>query len=253
MDESISEKVKNQLVESSKLLFGEKAQLCIVDPKAVIPLKKNARYMSKPMFDQLSENIKDDGFLSSVPLCQELKNGRFEVLSGNHRVQAAIRAGLERILIIVIPPQSHSHKVAIQLSHNALEGEDDSDLLADIWSGIIDWDDKLYSGLDSEFFEELDPVEFQAFSSSRPETRRIVLWFLSEEVETLDALLREADAAAVSDDFYLVPAQKFDELFNALISIKKLHNIKNTATAFMWLMNQLKEKAVFEGLDQNSE
>ena len=81
--------------------------------------------MRKAVFEQLTENIRRDGYLSSVPLCQELEGGDLEVLSGNHRVQAAIAAGVEQILVIVIPENASPRKIAIQLSHNSLTGEDD--------------------------------------------------------------------------------------------------------------------------------
>ena len=44
-----------------------------------------------------------------------------------------MRASVKRILVIVLARQSKGRKVSIQLSHNALQGNDDRDLLAELW------------------------------------------------------------------------------------------------------------------------
>ncbi|MFQ5731912.1 MAG: ParB N-terminal domain-containing protein [Planctomycetaceae bacterium] len=249
MAETLSEELNQQLAETSRVIFGDKARLRVVDPKDVQLLKKNARYMKKSVFDQLTANIEHDGFLSSVPLCQELGDGRLEALSGNHRVKAAIRAGVERIAVIVLPRQSQNRKLSIQLSHNALTGDDDKDLLAELWCGIQGLDEKLYSGLDSELVDDLDSSRFLGFSPARPQCRRLVLWFLPEEVAALDELLDEAAAEAAADETYAAPAEHYERLVDALAKTKQLQNIKNTAVAFMWLLNRLSGGLVFERLD----
>lgn len=75
------------LQAASKLLFGQGMELRIVNPKTLTLLKENARYFKKATFQQLTENIKNDNRLSSVPLC--LQDGEtLEVLSGNRRILA---------------------------------------------------------------------------------------------------------------------------------------------------------------------
>ncbi|MBT4867978.1 MAG: ParB N-terminal domain-containing protein [Planctomycetaceae bacterium] len=253
MDKTLSDGFNGRLTEVSQLLFGEKAKLTIVDPRKLILLKKNARYMQKPMFDQLTSNIERDGFLSSVPLCQEKEDGRLEVLSGNHRVKAAIRADISQIMVIAIPQQTKNRKVAIQLSHNALEGLDDHDILAELWNGLENLNDQLYSGLDTEFISNFDPVEFHGFSAAQPQSKCLVLWFLPEEIESMDDLLLEAEVAAAADRVYLAPVNRYEELFEALVQTKKFRNIKNTSVAFMWLMNRLIDRTVFDGLGTDDE
>lgn len=101
-------------------------KLDLVNPREIILLDKNARYMTQEMFDNLVSNIKKDGGLSSLPLCYREPDGRLLVLSGNHRVQAAVHAGLEEVLILVIDKElTRQEQVAVQLSHNAIEGRDD--------------------------------------------------------------------------------------------------------------------------------
>lgn len=77
----------------SKALYGDALTLAVMDPKDISLLKKNARILKKDVFQQLTANIGRDKRLSSVPLCHRLSDGRVEVLSGNHRVQASVEAG----------------------------------------------------------------------------------------------------------------------------------------------------------------
>ena len=91
-------------------------------------LAKNARYMAEPEFNRLVENLRRDGVLTSLPLVY-----RGEVLSGNHRVQAALKAGILTADVIEIETElSEEQQRAIQLSHNALTGKDDPNLLREI-------------------------------------------------------------------------------------------------------------------------
>lgn len=251
MAKAVSEQLNQRLAETSQALFGERARLRIVDPKDVRLVGKNARYMNKQAFDQLASNIEHDGFLSSVPLCHELEDGALEALSGNHRIKAAVRAGVERILVIALPRQADSRKTAIQLSHNALQGNDDRDLLAELWAGLESLDEKLYSGLDSETVSDLNEARLAGFSPAQPRTMRVILWFLPEEVTALDELLDEAEAETTADPRYVAPAAHYNLLIEALKQVKQSQNIKNTAVAFMWLMNRLAGKTVFDAIEPN--
>jgi hypothetical protein len=78
-------------------------------------LKKNARYMAEPEFNRLVENLRRDGVLTSLPLVY-----RGEVLSGNHRVQAALKAAIVQADVIEIETELSEEQRACWLSHNAL-------------------------------------------------------------------------------------------------------------------------------------
>ncbi len=222
-------------------MYGDKAELRMVDPRSLILLKHNARFMRRSQFEQLRNNVERDGMLSSVPLCHTLPDQNLEVLSGNHRAKAAIQADLLRILVLVIPFQGQDEKIAKQLSHNAIAGEDDKQILASLWSEIQGIEQKLYSGLDSETIAELEKISFSAFNAEQVRTEQITLWFLPEEVQDLDKLLDSALPHLVSQEIYAAPLAKYQKLFDALVKIKRLGKIKNTAVAFAWLIDKLQE------------
>ena len=241
MAEQVSQDVNDLLRQISREVYeGSNIELRVVDPKGIRLLQKNARYMSKATFDQLTHNVRGDGFLSSVPLCHTLPDGSLECVSGNHRVQSAIAADIERLVVIVIlETLDESRKVAIQLSHNALVGQDDQQLLAELYAEITDLEHQLYSGIDAAEIDALPQVDFQAFNAEPVRTEKVVLWFVPEEVNEIETLLGEAAEFARADTVYLAPMEKYEEIFRALADTKKFKNIKNTAVAFLLLANEL--------------
>lgn len=86
-----------------------------IDPRELKLLKMNARFMRHEEFQRLVANIKRDGQLTSAPFaCLDPADGKYEVLSGNHRVQAAISAGLETIPCIITDDEmSEEQRIAI--------------------------------------------------------------------------------------------------------------------------------------------
>ena len=72
-----------------------------IDPRELKLLKLNARYMRHEEYQRLVANIKRDGQLTSAPFA--CKDGdKYLVLSGNHRTQAAIAAGLKSIPALLL-------------------------------------------------------------------------------------------------------------------------------------------------------
>ena len=118
-DEALGKR-NEELAAVSADLFGDAMRLMVVKPESLTLLKDNARFFKRETFRQLRDNIAADKRLSSVPLCYRYPDGKLEVLSGNHRVQASIEAGIPLIMVLVsvvltlisglIPAQSAAKK-----------------------------------------------------------------------------------------------------------------------------------------------
>lgn len=94
--------------------------------------EKNARVMPGVQLKRLARNIARDGMLSSAPLVYGKR-----IISGHHRVKAALEAGIEEATCLCIQGKiSEDRLTAIQLSHNALVGEDDPVILAEMLSNL---------------------------------------------------------------------------------------------------------------------
>lgn len=223
---------QNQLLKTiSQTIFGNSAILKIVNPKSLTLLKQNARYFKKETFKQLVANIRDDKRLSSVPLCHSPKKDVLEVLSGNHRVKAAIQAGVEWVLVIVaLEKMSKSKKISVQLSHNALVGFDDPDILADLWAKIDDIREKLYAGLSSDAIKDIENIKLVTFTTPQVYTKSMTFAFTEPEKENIEHILEELNKIATGET-HLAHMEQFDDFFATLQKIKQKENIKNSSLA----------------------
>lgn len=221
----------------SKRLFGDGAKLAVVDPRDLVLLKKNARVFKKDVFQQLTANIRKDGRLSSMPLCRKMEDGKLEVLSGNHRVQASVQAGLSQILVMVIEEElSRASQIAIQLSHNALVGEDDTGILADLWSEIEDIEAKLYAGLSSDAVEKLEKIDLVSFTTPQVASRVMTFAFTEDEAERLNAVIESLEALPAKE-VYVQSIQHFDRFFDLLEQAKKKCSVRNTSLAMLQILD----------------
>lgn len=243
------EKQNEMLAEISKTVFGESACLKIVRPKSLKLLTQNARYFKRETFKQLVQNIKADNRLSSVPLCYSPQKDVLEVLSGNHRVKAAIEADIEWILVIVIIEEiSKSRRISAQLSHNALVGVDDPNILADLWAKIDDIKDKLYAGLSSEAVKELEQIKLVTFSTPSLATKTVAFLFTVEEKKRLDDIIEDINRITANETF-VFPMSQFNTFFRLIQDVKKKDNIKNGSLAMLKIIEVI-ENYLKKGEDQ---
>ena len=247
MDEEIQAVIDNLNSHLSGLPYS----LALVDPSTLVLLKKNARYMTQPMFQNLVENVRHDGSLTSFPLCCKEEDGSLTVLSGNHRVQAAVAAEIPEIIVLVIKRQlTQGEKVAIQLSHNAIEGKDDPVILKELWQEIDEIDLKIYSGLTSDSIKELEKLSFTPISEVRLDYKQIALTFLPEEEEEIKRALEDVDLLFHADTNYLMSRKHWDAVFGLFVKVKREYHIINSATAFQKIFDMarlyLEEHPVIE-------
>ena len=187
-------------------------------------LEGNARFMKAEQFNQLVANLARDGVLTSAPLIY-----RGEVLSGNHRVQAAIKAGIaEADCIEILSELTPSRRRAIALSHNAIVGMDDPSQLFAAYQDL-DLGDKLYSGLTDDAFgaQELDLASLSAGST---DTIEVLLVFLPEYEEAFRKYVERLASKAKATKM-LASMESFDRFFDTIVRVKGVQNILNTAMA----------------------
>lgn len=235
----MAEEIREALTPANMILekFGFPYRLELVNPGELRLLDKNARYMKAEQFQALVENIKKDGNLSSLPFCYREEDGRLRVLSGNHRTKAALKAGVEQILVMVAAAQKdEDERKGIQLSHNALAGQDDLVILKELWESIKNLEAKVYAGLDSETLKAMQGIQFSAISEERLRYKMANFVFLPEELEDLNELLKETAAVFAADAVYLANLNTYDAFFDLVVRIKKRCQIKNSAAAFLKLM-----------------
>lgn len=201
-------------------------------------LEVNAHFMPAVKFNQLVENLKADGVMTSTPLLHENV-----VVSGNHRVQAGIKAGIEdaefiEVLGVEGPDGAtvsitRERLIAIQLSHNALVGEDDPNVLRVLYEDLA-LPLKAYSGITDEMLgaEQLD---LSSLSAGGVQYQEVMLTFLPNDAAEFAALLERMQALGARGGRMLVYAaavEDWGKMFDAVVAVKEQLNIRNTAIAF---------------------
>ncbi|WP_051710154.1 ParB N-terminal domain-containing protein [Streptomyces sp. NRRL S-350] len=211
-----------------------KPRLVRRDPRLLTRLQVNAHYQTKEEFDRLVANVKADGCLTSVPLIYggagEYEEGRELVLSGNHRCDASVAAGLEEIDVMLISdPQHKDELIARQLSHNAITGKDDPATLKQLYDAIEDVDWRAYSGLDDDVLQLLAEVSPEGLSEANLDFATVSLVFLPSELEAA----REAfDLARLSQNVsWLAARADYAQTLDTLASTHAAHKVGNVATA----------------------
>ncbi|MFU8849400.1 ParB N-terminal domain-containing protein [Micromonospora sp. SL1-18] len=217
-------------------------RLMTVRPQDLTLLEVNARYMRKEQYDRLVANIKRDGCLTSVPLVwHDVDNDRKVVLSGNHRVTASIDAGLAEITVMVVQQKlSRARQVALQLSHNAIAGEDDPATLKQLYEELDDVDWRAYSGLDDKQLDLLAQVDLEGLSEANLDFATVQLVFLPHELEAARASFDEARKLTQADARWLAGYGDYESTLDALATAHGAHNVGNVATALGLIL------AVFE-------
>jgi hypothetical protein len=213
------------------------------DPRKLAFLEVNARYFKHEDFKRLVANIRRDGVLSSVPLVwrDPGQDDYREVLSGNHRVKAAIEAGLEEIgWLETCQPLNRQQRVALQLAHNAIEGDDDPATLKRLYEELYDVDWREYSGLDDQVLGLLGDQGAGGLSEANLSYATVLLTFLPTELEEAKAAFAEARKQGSADEYLLAAMDQYQATLDALASVHGAHKVGNVATALALIL------AIFE-------
>lgn len=197
-------------------------------------LTVNARYMTQSQFARLVSNLREDGHLTSTPLIYggegEYPEGHELVLSGNHRVRAGLEAGIEEAWFLLIDqPLPGARQIGMQLTHNAVEGQDDLAILKHLYDSIDDIDIRAYAGLDDKTLELLDQIDAESIAEANLDFYTISLVFLPTEADharkVLDTLGKQAD------ETWLARYAEATATLDALAAAHSAHNVGNVATA----------------------
>lgn len=153
------------------------------------------------------------------------------------RVKAAQQAGIESVLVMyyaeAVPEEE---RIAKQLSHNAIVGEDDPAVLKALWGKIGDVGLKYYSGLDDKKLKAMAEVGLKALSEMRLDYKAVTFLFLPEEAEDLKRLFEFAVKNQVAKEIHLAAAEAFDRLIRTLDKAKASYGVYNSAVAMTILL-----------------
>jgi hypothetical protein len=219
----------------------EKPTVVTGDPRTLTLLDVNARYMTSQQFEKLTNNLKRDGVLTSLPLVwNDAESGRRIVLSGNHRTKAAIAAGFEEIDWYEIQqPLERQRQIALQLSHNAIAGQDDPAILKELWEEIEEIDYREYAALDDKTLDLLDKVDLASLGEQALTYSTVQVMFLPHEVERARAIfdnILDVFSSGI-DERWVAGEEEWTRLVDALDTARGAADVVNTAAAFTVLLD----------------
>ncbi|MET2951321.1 ParB/RepB/Spo0J family partition protein [Vibrio owensii] len=110
-------------------------ELIYCDPNTLKPNPWNPNQMDILNEEKLEESINTLGFVRPV-IVRELEDGSLEILGGEHRSQTAVRMGIERVPVTNLGRISDEDAKKIGLIDNGRYGEDNLELLADVFKDI---------------------------------------------------------------------------------------------------------------------
>lgn len=229
-------------------------EIVTLDPRELKLLELNARYMKHEEFMRLVENVKRDGKLTSVPFVHEDENGEMLVLSGNHRVQAAVAAGLETIEVMKTSDHlTEQQKIAIQLSHNAIAGQDDPATLKILYEKITDIDLKMYSGLDDKTLELLDKASSDSMNEVGLDFQTVTMVFLPDELEEVKRKFDLANSKSNKSETWLARYEEYDKFLDSMEVSASSYGVKNVATSLSIMLDVFERhiEDLAEGWEEN--
>lgn len=186
-------------------------------------------------FKRLVENVRTDGKLTSMPLVYQHDDGSLELLSGHHRTEAAIAAGLEKIFVEVILTRCDEGRLtALQLSHNAIAGKDNPGLLAELYASL-DLEAKKFSGLTDNVLQDLVELDLSALASTTIKYQELTLSFLPEDLTLFRNELEKFTEKVKKNqpERWIARLVDFDRVFDAVVKTKHETGIVNAAMAIL--------------------
>nr|EMN20899.1 ParB-like protein [Leptospira santarosai serovar Arenal str. MAVJ 401] len=190
--------------------------------------------------NRLVENVKKDGFLSQLPFGVKIEE-KFKVISGNHRVTAAIKAKLEAILILYVEDIDTERELAIQLSHNSIAGQDDLGILKSLYLQIKELDWKAYSGIDEQALLNYQIPELVPISESDIKLNEVRLFYGDLDLKQIDQTLELLEKKLIDEKRDRVVLGDFERFVEVMTEIKRRLNVKNHSVAFLKMIEICEE------------
>jgi hypothetical protein len=169
----------------------------------------NPQIMGEDDFKRLVANIKKDGVLTSSPLIMQLSDSKYICISGHHRIKAAIKAGLKKIVCAIIQKVDDSTRLRLQLTHNDISGTPDPEIVRQLQAKITEEDLKL-----CDILIEQSKQEDETLNVEIPQYRYVNICLLPESKEVFTDLIQFLQGD--ESDKYLIEKQDYEKLKDLL-------------------------------------
>jgi len=242
---------KNEPIE--KLTLDNGLELWKVNVGMLKEQTLNARSMSSEMFLQLADNVKRGSRLESLPFCALTDNG-LEIVSGHHRVRAARKADVVEIWVLVdVSGLSRDQIRAKQLAHNSIQGQDNMDLIRQIFQQIDDVEARIEAYVDVINLDDLAGMSVTLTSKDLEvefDTKCVSINFLPVQFKEFEYAMTLLEGTK-PDVVYLAQRGEYEELVAAMDTVVKAYDIRSTPTILAKMAQIVIEQ--IEGQDAEDE
>ena len=212
--------------QPEKLLDLEEGfEIWRIPPMMLKEQDKNAQVQPPSMFKALVRNVSKRKALESLPFCGR-SEGTFWIISGHHRVRAAITAALRTIVVLVDPQaRTRAEIVAKQVAHNSISGSSDPSVLLQLLDEIDDVDALLESAVDRNSIEKLAAPIAVPDVAVDYDWKTVTFAFLPHHIKNLDSL---CDALRSSDRIMTAETESHSKLAAAMKALGHADEIRST-------------------------
>ena len=146
---------------------------------------KNPRKITKEKFDDLCESIKNS---PEMKVLDEIRvypfNGRYVVISGNHRYKAYKKLGWENVLCKILPEDTPKEKLREYVMKENMHYAENDDKMLNQWNlkELADW--RVPIKIKTKEKKQIPEVEFTQILS---ESHNYIVLYFDDEVDWLQA------------------------------------------------------------------
>lgn len=216
-----------------------------VDINLIDEVEINANEMSGEDFAQLTDNIAKSG-LSSVPTCIKKENGRYVMISGNHRLRACKNLHYKTLGILYCEESeiSQDEAIAIELSHNSLHGEANASILKKLFESIQSIDFKKFAHVNIDEIKPISTEGIDVYAMQENFVFTVVLY--PNSFESIDTLFGDIREQAKKSDALILASEEDNErtLLKLQQEIGKQYNIKSPSITFAKLLELASERLI---------
>ena len=214
-----------------------------VDINLIDEVELNANEMTDEDFRQLCDNIEKSG-LSSVPTCIKKSNGRYVMISGNHRLRACKRLHYKKLGILYVDESeiTKDEAIGIELSHNSLHGSPNVSILKKLFESIQTIEFKKFAHVN---MDEIKPVSTDGIDiCAMKENFVFTVILYPNSFKDLDELYGDIREQAKKSDAVILAAEEDNEqaLLKLQTEIGKQYEIKSPSTTFAKLLELANER-----------
>lgn len=197
----------------------------------------NSRVLAGEKFERLVQNIARDARLESMPLVTPVVGReQFDIISGHHRTRAARKAGVMWVYVLAFnEPLTRARLRGTQLAHNAINGRDDAQVLAELYASIDDVAEKVASGVtEDDIAAALKQVRVDEVVVE-PDYEVLQVVFLASAKRSFDDVVGLLNTPFGVGEVAAEALPHFDNFRAAVRKVSEEANVRNLAGIFLKL------------------